>query len=238
MLTTQGKTGKIVGTLAVIAVSASLGMFVDWRASGISRYTEDWLTRARGPLPEPADIAIVAIDELSIARYGPSRQVIARAIDAVAAAQPKVIAVEVLLSEPTTAEDDRALARSIGRAGKVVVAAQLTESPVRGGPSSWLLPLPEIGRAAAAVGHVDVDTQLDGVARQISVRAADDAGRAFRAMAVEAVRIGEGIPAHGVTVTPRALPHSPGHLRLPGDDRPDTGPRRPGSHDYRRRRPR
>jgi PAS domain S-box-containing protein len=205
MLTTQGKTGKIVGTLAVIAVSASLGMFVDWRAPGISRYTEDWLVRAREPLPEPDDIAIVAIDELSIARFGESRQVIARAIDAVAAARPKVVAVDVLFADPTTAEDDRALARSIGRAGNVVVAAQLTESPVRGGPSSWLLPLPGIGRAAAAVGHVDIETELDGVARQISVRAADDAGRAFLAMAVEAVRIGDGTPEHGVTVTPRAL---------------------------------
>src|SRR5208283_3527175 len=121
MLTTQGKAGKIAGTLAVVAVSASLGMFVDWRASGINRYTEDWLVRVRGPLPEPDDIAIVAIDELSIARYGQSRQVIARAIDTVAAAQPKAIAVDVLFSDPTTEEDDNALARSIGRAGNVVV---------------------------------------------------------------------------------------------------------------------
>jgi two-component system phosphate regulon sensor histidine kinase PhoR len=205
MLTTQGKTGKIAGTLAVVAVSASLGMFVDWRASGINRYTEDWLVRARGPLPEPDDIAIVAIDELSIARYGQSRQVIARAIDTVAAAQPKAIAVDVLFSDPTTEEDDHALARSIGRAGNVVVAAQLTESPVRGGPSSWLLPLPEIEHAAAAVGHVNVETELDGVARQVSVRAADDAGQAFRAMAVEAIRIGDGTPERRVTITPQAV---------------------------------
>ena len=205
MLTTQGKTGKIAGTLAVVAVSASLGMFVDWRASGINRYTEDWLVRARRPLPEPDDIAIVAIDELSIARYGQSRQVIARAIDTVAAAQPKAIAVDVLFSDPTTEEDDHALARSIGRAGNVVVAAQLTESPVRGGPSSWLLPLPEIEHAAAAVGHVNVETELDGVARQVSVRAADDAGQAFRAMAVEAIRIGDGTPERRVTITPQAV---------------------------------
>jgi PAS domain S-box-containing protein len=208
MLTTKGKAGKIAWTLAIIAVSASLGMFVDWRAAGIGRYTRDWLMRARGPLPEPDDIAIVAIDEQSIARFGRfpwSRQVMARAIDAVAAAQPKVIAVDVLFSDPTTQEDDDALARSIGRAGNVVVAAQLTESPVHGGPSSWLLPLPEIERAAAAVGHVDVQTELEGVARQIAVRAADDAGRAFRAMAVEAIRIGDGTPEQGVTVTPRAL---------------------------------
>ena len=157
--TTQGKAGKIAGTLAIVAVSASLGMLVDWRAPGIGRYAGDWLMRARGPLPAPDDIAIAAIDELSIARFGRfpwSRQVMARAIDAIAAARPKVIAVDVLFSDPTTQEDDDALARSIGRAGNVVVAAQLTESPVHGRPSSWLLPLPEIERTAAAVGHVDV----------------------------------------------------------------------------------
>src|ERR1039457_2341495 len=119
MLTTQGKAGKIAGTLAIIAVSASLGMIVDWRAAGIGRYPGGWLMGARGPLPEPDDIAIVAVDELSIVRYGRfpwSRQVMARAIDALAAARPKVIALDILFTDPTTQEDDDNLARSIGRA--------------------------------------------------------------------------------------------------------------------------
>ncbi|MCU1234554.1 MAG: multi-sensor signal transduction histidine kinase [Candidatus Solibacter sp.] len=188
--------------------SASAGILVDWRAPGIDRYTRDWLMRLRGPQPVPDDIAIVAIDEPSMLRYGRfpwSRQVIARTIDALAAAHPKVIALDVLFTDPTTQEDDESLSRSIGRAGNVVVASQLTDSPVHGGPSRWLLPLSSIERAAAAVGHVNVQTELEGIARQISVRLADDSGRSFRAMAIEAVRVADGTAEEGVTDTQNAL---------------------------------
>jgi signal transduction histidine kinase/CHASE2 domain-containing sensor protein len=208
MSTGKGNVGKVTSALAIIAISASLGVIADWRAPGIGRYTRDWLMRARGPLPVPADIAIVAIDESSMARFGRfpwSRQVIARAIDAIAQARPKVIALDILFTEPTTQEDDDALARSIGRAGNVVVAAQLTDSPVHGGPSRWLLPLPAIERAAAGVGHVNVQTELEGVARQVAVRLADDAGHAYRAMPVETVRVADGTPEEGVTDAPGAL---------------------------------
>jgi CHASE2 domain-containing sensor protein len=68
--------------------------------------------------------------------------VIARTIDALAAAKPKVIALDVLITDPTTQEDDDNLARSIGRAGNVVVSAQLTDSPVHGGPRAGCSPCP------------------------------------------------------------------------------------------------
>src|SRR6516165_265028 len=100
---TRGYGGKLVWGLAIVLISASLGMTLAWRAPGISRYSRDWLMRARGPLPPPEDIAIVAIDETSVARFGRfpwSRQVMARTIDSVAAAKPKVIALDVLFTDP------------------------------------------------------------------------------------------------------------------------------------------
>lgn len=195
-------------TVAIAIVSAALGMLVDWRAPGIARYARDRLIQTRGTLPAPDDIAIVAIDEPSIARFGRfpwSRQVMVRTIDALSAAQPKAIALDVLFVDPTTQDDDDALAGSIGKAGNVVVAAQLTESAVHGGPAEWLRPLPAIQNAAAAVGHVNVQTEADGVARQIEVRAADDSGQTIRAMAVETVRIGDGTPEAGVANGQHAL---------------------------------
>jgi signal transduction histidine kinase len=208
MLTTRTRAAKIAWGLAIVLASASAGILVDWQAPGIGRYTRDWLMRARGPLPVPEDIAIIAIDEPSMARFGRfpwSRQVIARTIDALAAAHPKVIALDVLFTDPTTQEDDDNLARSIGRAGNVVVAAQLTDSPVHGGPSRWLPPLPAIERAAASVGHVNAQTELDGIVRQVAIRLADDEGRSYRAMPVEAVRIADGTPEEGITDTQSAL---------------------------------
>src|ERR1700720_3615479 len=99
----KGSVGKVTSALAIIAISASLGVVAVWRAPGIGRYTRDWLMRARGPLPVPEDIAIVAIDEASVARFGRfpwSRALSARAIDAIATAQPKAIAVDVLYADP------------------------------------------------------------------------------------------------------------------------------------------
>ena len=208
MSTTRARAAKIAWSLAIVVAAASTGILVDWQAPGIGRYTRDWLVRARGPLPVPDEIAIVAIDESSMALFGRfpwSRQVIARTIDALAAARPKVIALDVLFTDPTTQEDDDNLARSIGRAGNVVVAAQLTDSPVHGGPSRWLRPLPAIERAAAGVGHVNAQTETDGIVRQVAIRLADDDGRSYRAMPVEAVRIADGTSEEGITDVQGAL---------------------------------
>src|ERR1039458_3865941 len=109
MLTTRTRAAKIAWSLAIVVAAASTGILVDWQAPGIGRYTRDWLMGARGPLPVPEDIAIVAIDEASMARFGRfpwSRQVIARTIDALAAARPKVIALDILFTDPTTQEDE------------------------------------------------------------------------------------------------------------------------------------
>jgi len=203
----RGNSANIVSLAAIVVVSALLGTFVSWRAPGIDQYMRDWMIRARGPLAAPDDIVIVAIDEPSIDRFGRfpwPRALSARAIDAIAAAQPKAIAVDVLYADPTTDTDDSALARSIHQAGNVVVAAQLVAPAAAGGPTSWLLPLPAIERAAA-VGHVNVSAESDGVARQIQIRSADDQGRAIRAMAVESIRIGDGISEQSLTETSRSL---------------------------------
>ncbi|MCX6626659.1 MAG: CHASE2 domain-containing protein [Candidatus Solibacter sp.] len=217
MLTTRARAAKIAWSLTIVVAAASAGILADWQAPGIGRYARDWLMRARGPLPVPEDIAIVAIDEPSMARFGRfpwSRQVIARTIDVLAATRPKVIALDVLFTDPTTQEDDDNLARSIGRAGNVVVAAQLIDSPVHGGPSRWLQPLPAIERAAASVGHVNVQTETEAVARQVAVRLADDSGRSYRAMPVETVRIADGTPEEGVTDVQRTLLLGPRAIAL------------------------
>jgi CHASE2 domain-containing sensor protein len=173
----------MIRAISIVVISTILGVLVDWRAPGIDRYLWDCLRSARGAMPPPDDIAIVAIDEPSIARLGPfpwPRTVAARAVDAIAAAQPKVIALDVLYIDPIDAAQDGELARSIARAGNVVVAAQLTDAS---GSRTWLLPLPEIKRAAAALGHINVVGN-----DQLEMRPTDDSGRAIYPLAVETVR--------------------------------------------------
>jgi signal transduction histidine kinase len=163
--------------------------------------------QARGPISPPDDIVIVAIDELSIARYGRfpwQRALTARAVDTVSSAQPKAIGLDVLYSEPTIAVDDAALGDSIKRAGNAVVAAQLTEVIDQSGTPSvrWLRPLPIIENAAAGVGHANVSTEADGEARELSLRNADDQAEALWSIALETIRVGEGVQATSVVDVP------------------------------------
>jgi PAS domain S-box-containing protein len=200
--------GKLASAVLIVALSASLGMLLDWRAPGIGRYTKDWLMRQRGPLPVPSDIAIVAIDEKSIGAFGRfpwPREVLAQTIDVLRGSDPKVIAVDVLFPDPTSPGNDDALARSIAEAGNVVLAAQLVDSPVHGGPPVWLNPLPALAHAAAGVGHVNVQVESEGTARQIAVQASDDAGETRFAIPVETVRVGDRLPPQAVSLTGRAL---------------------------------
>ena len=208
MVQVNPKRGKLPSALLIVVLSASLGMLLDWCAPGVSRYAKDLSLQQRGTLPVPSDIAIVAIDEKSIAAYGRfpwPRQVLAKAIDVVKASDPKVIAVDVIFADPTTPENDDALARSILNAGNVVLGAQLIDSPVHGGPATWLMPMPVLTHAATGVGHVNVQVESEGTARQIAVQSSDDAGKTLRAIPVEAVRVADRTPEQGVTFTGKSL---------------------------------
>lgn len=135
----------------------------------------------------------------------------AQALDRISDARPKVIALHALYADPTNESDDTALAEAVKRSGNVVVAAQLIEAPQGG--AEWLRPLPAIEQSAAAVGHGNALTDFDGVARALTLRKTDDEGNALWAMAVEVVRVGDGLRPNdardapeGVKVGSRLIP--------------------------------
>src|ERR1700736_2535172 len=98
------RPGPVVWLAALLLFSAGLGMFITWRVPGLELYARNWLARVRGPLPVPDDIAIVAIDEVSLARFGRypwRRNLTAQMLERLAVAHPKAIALDVLFSETT-----------------------------------------------------------------------------------------------------------------------------------------
>lgn len=226
--------GKLTAAVLIVVLSASFGVLVDWRAPGLGRYAKDWLMRERGALPAPSDIAIIAIDEKSISAFGRfpwPRRVLARTINVLRGFAPEVIVVDVLFPDPTTPENDQSLARSIADAGNVVLAAQLVDSNVHGGPASWLMPMPALAQVGAGLGHVNVHVESEGVARQLAVQASDDEGKTLRAIPVEAVRVGERTPEQGVSFTGRALVMGARSIPLETSDAPvvigDAGSKAP-----------
>src|SRR6267142_2395875 len=131
--------------IAIIIVSTMVAMVFYWRAPGLNFYARDRLMQARGPIPPPDDIVIVAIDEASIARFGRfpwQRELTAKALDAISAAQPKAIILDILYSEPSTNTDDTTLVDSIKRTGNSIVGAQLVEATDETGSpfARWLRP--------------------------------------------------------------------------------------------------
>ena len=143
----QAKYGILVATLCL---PSSNVRSVSYTFAALCKSLLDWLQyvtcrdgmmRWRGPIAPPGEIVLVAIDEASIARFGQfpwPRSLMAQTIDQISAAQPRVIALDVLYTDPTNEADDRALAGAIARAGNVVVAAQLIQNAER---AVWLRPL-------------------------------------------------------------------------------------------------
>jgi signal transduction histidine kinase/CHASE2 domain-containing sensor protein len=212
-----------VWAVAIVLLSATFALLIAWRVPGLEMSAQDWLMRQRGLLPPPDDIVIVAIDEPSLKRFGRfpwPRSLMAQALDTLKTAQPKAIALDALYVDPTTEADDAALASAIKRAGNVVVAAQLTPGATSEDAVEWLRPLQDIETNAAGVGHVDVHTGFDGVARTLLLRNADDQGVTLWAMAVELIRVGDGLAADAIRALPQAV--AIGNRILPVTTDPDS----------------
>lgn len=118
------------------------------------------------PLPVPADVIIIGIDEASLARIGPwpwPRDVHAAAIDRLVAGGVRAIGYDVLFVEP--AAGDAALAAALRRTGQVTLPMQF-RVPGHDGLAYDAL-LPAVG--PALVGHSTVIPDADGVVRRIDL---------------------------------------------------------------------
>lgn len=119
----------------------------------------------------PADLRIVAIDAASLQRVGRwpwSRATQARLVDAICAAHPLALGMDIADTEP--APGDTELAAALRRCGMAVLPV-LLEQPAPGSAWSSTLPVPILAAAAAALGRVNVELGHDGVARGVMLQA-------------------------------------------------------------------
>jgi adenylate cyclase len=122
----------------------------------------------RGSVPVHPDIAIIAIDDKSIAELGRfpwTREQYVRLLDQLAVARPKAVMFDVFFPEVESPETDRAFAQALRRAGNVVLATtfdfnrQLQVQSTTGS-------LPMFEQSAAAVAHINAIPEEDGVNRR------------------------------------------------------------------------
>src|SRR5215467_11245586 len=100
--------------------------------STLSQKLNDFFLRMRRPLPTSSHVAMVLIDDATLAQQGRwpwPRTRLARLIRAVSAEQPKAIGMDILLPEPEDETNDAALADAIQAAPNMVLAAKISSSP-------------------------------------------------------------------------------------------------------------
>ena len=145
-------TGSVVAAWVVCAL---LMLSQPWQS--VEQRVFDGLTVATAPRRSQLPITIIGIDDATIAKVGKplpwSREIHARLVDRLVQARASVIAFDLLFSEPGTAQEDEAFAKSIRAAGNVVLAADnayLETAAVR----QWqrVDPAPALGAAGAVPG--------------------------------------------------------------------------------------
>lgn len=118
--------------------------------------------------PAPANVTIVAIDEKSLAALGRwpwSRALHATLLDKLASAQVRAIGLDIILAEQDAHNllADQRLAEAIRRNGRVVLP--IHTDPASGGARE-VVPARPFAQAAAAMGHINIDVDADGLVRR------------------------------------------------------------------------
>lgn len=119
------------------------------------------------PVPKQrSPVVVVLIDDESLQKYGRwpwSRDLLARLTDNLSHAGAGVIGLDILLSEPQSAEADRTLQQSFSASGRAIIVAKIASFP---DGVHWIEPLPAFAHAAMAIGHAHAVLDPDSVCRR------------------------------------------------------------------------
>lgn len=151
---------SLIGSLLILGLGALNGM------GRVDLAWYDWANRRLTQAPS-SDIVLVTIDDPSLQELGRwpwPRPVLAALIETISAGQPAALGVDILLSELSSqAQDDRQLVEAIQRSGKVVLP--MFSASDSDGQIQAMMPALPFAHAAAAIGHVLVEADVDGTVR-------------------------------------------------------------------------
>ena len=164
----------IAGTLVLLACLIALQSWF-WRVDQtLYDFSISLMER-----PAPSDIVIIAIDDQSLADIGrwPWRRAVhATLINRLTEAGARAVALDVILSEPDARDPkgDLALAQALHANGGTVLPVFM-----EGGAGAWreTAPIPQFRDAAAALGHIHVEIDIDGIVRSVYLREGLDTPR-------------------------------------------------------------
>jgi len=198
MMSSRSRLGLAYLAIAVLAAALSIWAWANRGGAGpldrIDRLTLDAQMQWRGALQPEAPITLLVIDDSSLqAMGGLERRRIAQMVDRLTDADARLVALDLLLTEPTEARTDEELARAIARSGRVFLPLALPPEGASAAPAEvprvlldnafthWggesavqivpiqpthlLAPRPEFMAGAAGLGHVTSKRSPDGSLR-------------------------------------------------------------------------
>lgn len=176
-----------IAFLTLGLTSAAVAMLVSWTSLAVQfdNNVYDFLHRLNPVGARPVQAVLVAFDDKTLSETGGLRNLritLAKAVDALAGANPTVVAVDLTLADRGVADEDAALAAAFRRVPGLVLACEMT-----GDGAEWQDPLPVL-RGNAPVGHVHaLPGPLDDVNRAIALERAVGRDRRW-ALSVEVYR--------------------------------------------------
>ena len=180
---TLGYIGILAAALLIAVISGRTSV-----ASAIDDYAYDWMFRLRSPAPVAPRCMILAIDDPTFSAMGGVqgyRRMLATALELLTPAEPKVIAVDMVLADKENPAEDERLARAMQPARNLVLVAHLSNG-------QWETPLPGFRASAASLGHDEADeNSTDGVTREIPLEERTASAR-YWSLALEAFRLARG----------------------------------------------
>ncbi len=126
--------------LVSVALSATIcplvALLANWIPyADLDDWTYDFLVN-HGRYAEPSpDVVFVDFDDQTFAKiqqYPMPRSIVAQVIQEIGQAKPSVIGLDIFLSEPRDAEEDRVMQDALTQAGNVILAAQASEGQLPG----------------------------------------------------------------------------------------------------------
>ena len=196
---------QTLGYWGVLSAALVLAIVAGWTplASQIDDYAYDWMFRLYPPAASEPHCLILAIDDATYSSMGGVREyrtMLAHALELLAAAHPKVVAVDIVLADKEDPAEDQRLQRAMQNTPNLVLATHLEQG-------RWENPLETFRRAATSLGHDKSDElSSDGVTRQIPLEERTETERHW-ALALEAFRL-----AHNARII-----ESPGDVQI-GDE--------------------
>ncbi|HXK07255.1 MAG TPA: CHASE2 domain-containing protein [Verrucomicrobiae bacterium] len=176
----------------LLAASFALALGLGWNfGPQLNDWAYDSMFLVHQPAPRNPQAVVLAIDELTLMDCGGIRGVrtpLARALNALIAARPKVIALDVILADRADPLQDEALAAALRQAPNVVLASELIDDD-----RQWEDPRPEFRAGGAALAHVSVQPDNDHVTRKILLQQVDARHNRRWALALQAFLVSRGV---------------------------------------------